>query len=414
MNSERLGGNYSAGEYQSSSEILRDENILVLNSSKSSRLSKLLNWRVAMPVAAALVAVSMIAGKGEVQSASVDDSPSNLSAAEDFVSANSDDLFSDVGDVNCSGRVNAIDAELVLQKEARLVHSLSCEEAGDVNGDTIINAVDAELILQFEAGLIDKLPAKKEPATLTPTRTATRTRTPTSPPTRTPTRTPTPTASATETRTNTPTKTSTNTPTETSTRTPTNTPTETATSTPTRTPTATATITPTRTRTPTFTPTRTFTPFPTETPTPTPSEALAEIRLEAERYQYGPHDCPGDFRPRSNASNLGTMWLQGGLNEGYCNMDFRLQYPATYSLELRYSSDGGCCYANVYADGVLLARVDIVDTRKPGMLPGEGWNNFEKSGKLGAVSFSAGDHVIRIEADPGSFEVDVMILRRIY
>src|SRR3989344_3875831 len=412
MSSERLGGNYSAGEYQLSSEILGDENILVLNSSKSSRLSKLLNNRFAMPVAAALVAVSMIAGKGEVYSAPFDDSPSNLPAAEDFVFANSDDLFSDLGDVNCSGRVNAIDAELVLQKDAGLIRTLACEEAGDVNNDYLLNAVDAALILQFDAGLIDEFPAQKEPtATSTPTRTVTRTRTPTSIPTRTPTRTPTPTASATETRTNTPTKRSTNTPTEASTRTPTNTPTETAISTPTRTPTATATITPTRTRTPTFTPTRTF---PTETPTPTPSEALAEIRLEAERYQYGPHDCPGDFRPRSNASNLGTMWLQGGLNEGYCNMDFHLQYPATYSLELRYSSDGGCCYANVYAVGGLLARVDIVDTRKPGMLPGEGWNNFEKSGKLGAVSFSAGDHVIRIEADPGSFEVDVMILRRIY
>src|SRR3989344_5764165 len=250
MSSERLGGNYSAGEYQLSSEILGDENILVLNSSKSSRLSKLLNNRFAMPVAAALVAVSMIAGKGEVYSAPFDDSQSNLPAAEDFVFANSDDLFSDLGDVNCSGRVNAIDAELVLQKDAGLIRTLACEEAGDVNNDYLLNAVDAALILQFDAGLIDEFPAQKEPtATSTPTRTVTRTRTPTSIPTRTPTRTPTPTASATETRTNTPTKRSTNTPTEASTRTPTNTPTVTPTYTPTR--------TPTLTRTPTATPTET-------------------------------------------------------------------------------------------------------------------------------------------------------------
>lgn len=160
--------------------------------------------------------------------------------------------------------------------------------------------------------------------------------------------------------------------------------------------------------------TRTPTNTPTETPTNTPvTEAPAQILLEAESFQYVPHDCPGDFRPRSNASNLGTMWLQGGSSEAYCDMDFNLQFPATYKLELRYSSDGGCCTANVIVDGVLLAQVDIVDTRKPGMLPGEGWNNFEKSGSLGNVSFSTGQHIVRIEADPGSFEIDVMILTRL-
>jgi len=153
------------------------------------------------------------------------------------------------GDVNCSGRVNAIDAQLILQKEAWLVNRIQCEEAGDVNGDDLLNAVDAALILQFDAGLIDEFPAEKEPiATNTATRIATRT------PTRTPTNTPA------ETPTRTPTRTPTNTPTRTSTPTPT------YTSTPTRTP------IPTRTPTPTFTETRTPTSTltPSQTPTMTP------------------------------------------------------------------------------------------------------------------------------------------------
>src|SRR3990167_1724598 len=61
-----------------------------------------------------------------------------------------------LGDVNCDGNTNAIDAELVLQKGARLVDSLECEEAGDVNGDSLLNAVDAAIILQYDAGLIDE------------------------------------------------------------------------------------------------------------------------------------------------------------------------------------------------------------------------------------------------------------------
>jgi len=122
-----------------------------------------------------------------------------------------------LGDVNCDGNTNSIDAALVLQKDAGLIRSLDCEEAGDVNGDRLLNAIDAALILQLDAGIIDEFPAQKDPTvTNTATRTATRT----------------------------PTRTTTNTPTETPTRTPTNTPTETPTRTPTRTPTPTPTETP--------------------------------------------------------------------------------------------------------------------------------------------------------------------------
>ena len=106
-----------------------------------------------------------------------------------------------LGDVNCDGQSNSIDAALVLQKTAGLVSSLACEEAGDVNDDGLLNAVDAALILQKDAGLISRFPREKKPtATNTLTRTATRT------PTNTPTLEPTETNIPTDTPTSTPTR----------------------------------------------------------------------------------------------------------------------------------------------------------------------------------------------------------------
>ena len=62
------------------------------------------------------------------------------------------------GDANCLGSVDSIDAALVLQLEAGLVHSLTCQDIADVNEDRFINAIDATVILQFVAGLVPQLP----------------------------------------------------------------------------------------------------------------------------------------------------------------------------------------------------------------------------------------------------------------
>jgi hypothetical protein len=57
------------------------------------------------------------------------------------------------GDANCSGVVNPIDAELILQYEARSISSIPCPNDADFNHDGAVNSIDAVLTLQRSAGL---------------------------------------------------------------------------------------------------------------------------------------------------------------------------------------------------------------------------------------------------------------------
>ena len=59
-----------------------------------------------------------------------------------------------LGDANCNGEVNAIDAAIVLQITAGLLGAPSCEANADVNRNGSIDSIDAALILQFIARLI--------------------------------------------------------------------------------------------------------------------------------------------------------------------------------------------------------------------------------------------------------------------
>jgi len=63
-----------------------------------------------------------------------------------------------IGDVDCGGAVDAIDAALLLQFGAAFIPVLPCPPNADVNGDGRSNAVDASLILQLVAGLLPALP----------------------------------------------------------------------------------------------------------------------------------------------------------------------------------------------------------------------------------------------------------------
>lgn len=85
------------------------------------------------------------------------------------------------GDVNSDGRVNSIDAALILQRAAGLLGSLNDENAADANRDGRTNAVDAALVLQHVAGLINLGgPANTPTRARTPTRTPMITPTPSS------------------------------------------------------------------------------------------------------------------------------------------------------------------------------------------------------------------------------------------
>jgi hypothetical protein len=63
---------------------------------------------------------------------------------------------SSAGDVDCNGHVTAVDAALILQLDAGIIHALRCPANGDVSDDGSTNAIDALFILQFVAG---RLPA---------------------------------------------------------------------------------------------------------------------------------------------------------------------------------------------------------------------------------------------------------------
>lgn len=80
------------------------------------------------------------------------------------------------GDASCDGRVNSIDAAVVLQYSAGILQSLGCPANADVNGDGRANSLDSALILQYAAGLIAYLgpPIGPTPTnTLVPTTTNT-------------------------------------------------------------------------------------------------------------------------------------------------------------------------------------------------------------------------------------------------
>lgn len=63
-----------------------------------------------------------------------------------------------LGDVNCDGVVDSIDAVFVLWFNAGVLGILPCAKNADANQDGLINSLDALVILQFHAFLLPGLP----------------------------------------------------------------------------------------------------------------------------------------------------------------------------------------------------------------------------------------------------------------
>ncbi len=58
-----------------------------------------------------------------------------------------------LGDVDRDGRVNSVDATLILQLEAALIGTISSPGGADLNSDGLVDSVDAHLVLALEAGI---------------------------------------------------------------------------------------------------------------------------------------------------------------------------------------------------------------------------------------------------------------------
>ena len=59
------------------------------------------------------------------------------------------------GDINSDGKVNSLDALIVLQYSVGLFTDVKNFRAGDVNSDMLLNSIDALIILQISVGLIN-------------------------------------------------------------------------------------------------------------------------------------------------------------------------------------------------------------------------------------------------------------------
>jgi hypothetical protein len=60
--------------------------------------------------------------------------------------------------VDCNRAVLSTDAQLIVQLSAGLIAGLPCAANGDINHDGETNSIDALLILQYVAGLIHSFP----------------------------------------------------------------------------------------------------------------------------------------------------------------------------------------------------------------------------------------------------------------
>ena len=112
---------------------------------------KLLRVR-GLPVAQVTVLAILVVGGLIITAAGRFDSAHGASPAPfDSGTAGGNGL---VGDANCNGGVDSLDALFILQFSAGLLPSLGCPQNADANGDGEVSSLDAALVLQYAAGLL--------------------------------------------------------------------------------------------------------------------------------------------------------------------------------------------------------------------------------------------------------------------
>jgi hypothetical protein len=62
-----------------------------------------------------------------------------------------------MGDADCQGQVNSVDASIILQTTAGLLQTVPCARNAHLNSDALITSVDATILLQYVAGLVNQL-----------------------------------------------------------------------------------------------------------------------------------------------------------------------------------------------------------------------------------------------------------------
>ncbi|MBI4649970.1 hypothetical protein HY745_01490 [Candidatus Desantisbacteria bacterium] len=119
----------------------------------------------------------------------------------------------------------------------------------------------------------------------------------------------------------------------------------------------------------------------------------------------------GQIMSRSNASEQKTVLLK--IYES-CNVSFKLDVPARYSFDIKYSNDnyGPLETVKILVDGNELGQFIAQDTGDSGY----GWNIFESASSIITVDFTASNHNITLipyDGDGYGVEIDNIILNRV-
>ncbi len=121
-----------------------------------------------------------------------------------------------------------------------------------------------------------------------------------------------------------------------------------------------------------------------------------------------PLTAVGKVMSRTNARQEHTLLLKAGETAEY---RVKVDTESSCTLRVRYSNDdpGKCDDLVLVIDGRRVGGFHSQNTRKDGMQPGEGWNEFVESQSIEIGSLTAGEHMIGLlvdDCDAFGIEID--------